>query len=94
MGIVAASLTAGAAVPASVVPRKRLVHRAIVAVNKYMHTGIVIRRAVPAVNEHRCLGLRAIILSSVINVRLYGVRIALEKMMVLSILRESGQNKK
>lgn len=35
-----------------------------------------------------------IILSSVINVRLYGVRIALEKMMVLSILRESGQNKK
>ena len=57
MGIVSAAFAAGTAVPASVVPGEGLIHCAVIAVNKTMHTGIVIGRAVPAIDKHRRLRL-------------------------------------
>ena len=45
--------------PSPVVPWQCLIHRSIISINKTMHTGIVIGRAVPAVDKHRRLRLRA-----------------------------------
>ena len=59
-----------------------------------IQTNITLNQKLDFITKGLNLTQITIILSSVINVRLYGVRIALEKMMVLSILRESGQNKK
>src|SRR5699024_12599819 len=57
MGIVAAPLTAGTAVPAPMVPGKGLIYRPVIPINKPMHTGIIIGRAVPGIDKHGCLGL-------------------------------------
>ncbi len=57
MGIVPAALVSGSAVPAPVVPGKGLIYRPVIPINKPVHTGIIIGRAVPGIDKHGCLGL-------------------------------------
>ena len=58
MGVIAAALGAGSTVPASVVPRKGLVDRAVIGIDEAVDTGIAVRGTVPAVDEHRRPRLR------------------------------------
>ncbi|MPN24220.1 hypothetical protein SDC9_171614 [bioreactor metagenome] len=48
-----------ASMPATMVPRKCLIHSSVIAINKCMYTGSVITGTIPVLNKYCCTWLRA-----------------------------------